>query len=87
MVVVPLRSTIDLEDVESVIPIYHVRMKNFNSLEEAVEEFEKNYISAAIGSGKTLKELSILLDISESTVKRKLRKYNLRMKDRVRSEL
>lgn len=90
LVVLTNKGSIEEEDVLSVIPGNKIavnNIKDFTSYKEAKESFDKSYILKALDEGKTIKELAVLLDVSESTVKRKLKKYKIRHKDRVKYEL
>lgn len=48
-----------------------------NKLREAVEELEKHMITEAINKHKSLRKAAKVLDVNESTISRKVRKYSI----------
>lgn len=84
LVVVTDKGCIEAEDVISIVPLDSDTSVNLcTNYQSALDAFEKKYILKVLRGGKTIKELSGLLGLSESTVKRKLKKYKIRQKDRV----
>lgn len=87
LVVVVPKSTIDTEDVDTVIGppssgeccLPASREKTYR---EALEEFERFYLQDAVNHCETNGELAEQIGVSPSTLKRKLKKYHLRTKDR-----
>lgn len=91
LVVLTPKAVIESEDVYQAIPEYiggglNEIMEEGKSYNSVMACFEKDYFHHIMKSGKTLKEVAGDINISESTLKRKLKKYGLRAKDSVKLE-
>lgn len=87
LVVLTNKGIIGEEDVTAIIPerkIGHQIPENYENYQKTLETFDKNYIQQMFSEDKTIKEMAELLKVSESTIKRKLKKYQIRQKDRVK---
>lgn len=92
LVVVTPKSSIDAEDAAVVVS---VQPKGFaegfscglEDYGEAMQRFERYYLQQILNEKLTLDETALRMGISVSTLKRKLKKYKLRGKDRFRNEL
>ena len=92
LVVVTPKALIESNDVLQAIPDYDgFTLKNLlaanRSYEDAVAYFEKEYFQHIMKESGTLKETADSIGISESTLKRKLKKYGLRPRDNVKNDL
>ena len=95
LVVVTPRGVIEEADVEAVVnpgkallPPAPPRQRGDAAADyrEAMDGFERDYLSSLMGEGPTIAEAAKKLRLSESTVKRKLRKYGLRSRDETRRD-
>lgn len=91
LVVVTPKSEIDLADVVQAIPNYgesgiKTIFEQSDSYLCAMDAFENEYLKTRMPGCRTIKEMAEKLDISESTLKRKLRKHNLRFASRVKND-
>lgn len=59
----------------------HIELPSNLSLNEAVAEYEKQFLKSTIKDVKNLKEASQILDVDISTISRKLKRYGLSIKD------
>lgn len=92
LVVVTPKALIESEDVIQAIPDYdgfnlkEILAANY-SYEDAIARFEKEYFQHIMRGSNTLKDTAQMIGISESTLKRKLKKYCLRPRDNVKNDL
>ena len=80
LVVITPNLEISLNDILSVIPDIVTSQSGIDmssGYKNALENFEKIYFESLIKNGNTISQLAKSINISESTLKRKLRKYNL----------
>ncbi|MCQ4636916.1 sigma 54-interacting transcriptional regulator [Anaerovorax odorimutans] len=90
IVVVP-RAAIDASDVETVLGREYRKGQGEDDFsrqtyDEAFEEFERYYLKGMIGVSSSNYELAEKTGLSASTLKRKLKKYKLRLRDRAKTE-
>lgn len=83
LVVITAASVIDASDAEEVFSLEsgtYAERKDFSKgmYQNTLEEFEEIYFNSIFPEGKTLEEMAKDIGLSISTLKRKLRKYNLR---------
>ncbi|MCB6993836.1 sigma 54-interacting transcriptional regulator [bacterium 210820-DFI.6.37] len=86
LVVVTPKALIESDDVLQAIPDYDgLKLKDIlaanRSYEDAIARFEKEYFQHIMRESGTLKETAEAIGVSESTLKRKLKKYSLRPRD------
>ena len=91
LVVVTPKSSIDAEDAAVVVSVQPEGFSEGFSCDcddygEAMERFERYYLQQILNENLTLDETARKMGISVSTLKRKLKKYQLRGKDRFRNE-
>lgn len=87
LIIVTSKSTIEREDILRAMPEYEELslgkiIGQNTSYEEAKMQFETEYFKYVLREGKTLKATAEAIGISESTLKRKLRKCGLNGKQR-----
>ncbi|WP_415931744.1 hypothetical protein [Zhenpiania hominis] len=88
LVVVTPSPVIGEDDVLLAIPDYQaIKLQRADMIEKgmthqsAMEAFEETYFRYIMEKGLTLKKTADLIGLSESTLKRKLKKYGLRPRD------
>lgn len=77
LVVTSDTDVIDVEHVEEFINNFYTKIDDGKTFKEKVESYEKKLILEYSKQVSSIKELSILAGINESTLRKKIERFNL----------